>query len=222
MNTLSLNWHGSYQSGQSQTRKVDRRSAAPDWQKERSATLFILVEISLQLQRWIEGLRSQVVLVSGSSPGQSPDCTKLYTLHSLQQRRLENWIKAFARGLSEKRAKASASSQLEGGGGVKEWRWWLGGGMQQGTAGVSVNLLTALGLGADEGTNATQGIKLQSSFDETVRHVFLCRKVCVFRVWYLGWMINCVFSIVKIQCKKTQLQRLRFDTSSGNQLQWSL
>lgn len=46
------------------------------------------------------------------------DPTMLHTFHSLQQRRLENWINTSAGGFSEKPAKARASSVLEGGGRV--------------------------------------------------------------------------------------------------------
>lgn len=124
----------------------------------------------------MEGLRSQVVLVSGSSPGQSPECTKLYTLHTLQQRRLDNWIKTFAGGLSEERAKASASSQLEGV--VKGQRRSDAAGREGHAARSGSHLCkpfdsTRTLEGADEGTKATQGKKLLSSFDETARQTRL-------------------------------------------------
>lgn len=61
---------------------------------------------------------SQVLVGSGSSPGQNPGSTMLHTFHSLQQRRLENWINTSAGGFSEEPAKAWASSVLEGGGRV--------------------------------------------------------------------------------------------------------
>lgn len=111
---------------------------------------------------------------SGSSPGQSPGSTMLHTFHSLQQRRLENWINTLAGGFREKPAKAWASSVLEGGGRVV-------------VGNPSGRRLFNSSTSADEGANAARGKKLAEAAElffllmKPLRSFFSVREDCIFR-----------------------------------------